>query len=126
MSKNSERKSTPPSSLDKEEPGGDRTELSSISKITLESSLIIKDKLKAVLSQVQSPNKPQSFGPRSHPTPDPSFEMIQFLFKCIECFQFYQSPINVRNIKFALNYPSFDSVKYQENLHMSTIKAKNC
>jgi hypothetical protein len=74
--KNSERKSIQLSSSDKEEPGEDLTELSFTSKTTPELLSIIKDKPKVAPSPVQSPKKLQNSGLKSHPTPDPSFEMI--------------------------------------------------
>jgi hypothetical protein len=76
VSKSLEKKFTQLSSSDKEEPGEDLMEPSFTSKTTPELSSIIKDKQKAAPSLAQSPRKPQNFGPRSHPTPDPSFEMI--------------------------------------------------
>jgi hypothetical protein len=84
--KSSERNWLPPLSLDKEEPGGDRTELPFTARIMPELLLTIKDKPRVALLLVQWPRKPQNFGLKSHPTPvqssDHTYLNSNYLFVC--------------------------------------------
>ncbi len=88
VSKNSERKSTQPSSSDKEDAGEDRTVLSFTSRTTPESSLTTRDKQRAAPLQVQSLKKLQNSGPRSRRMQDLFseilFKIYQFAFLFLE------------------------------------------